>query len=201
MDESMTPLDILFVNCCISAGRVSRTGRLARACMDWLEKSHSCIREREESLITCPCAPLTRETLQARNILLEKGDTASALFDPARRFAAAGVVVIAAPYWDLSFPAELKAYIEQIMVNTITFTYEENRPRGLCRAERLVYVTTAGGYVGDNDFGYTYIRAIGEMLGIPRCVRVCAEGLDIQGNDGEALLAEAIAGVPAALAE
>ena len=94
-----------------------------------------------------------------------------------------------------------KAYIEQIMVNTITFTYEENRPRGLCRAERLVYVTTAGGYVGDNDFGYTYIRAIGEMLGIPRCVRVCAEGLDIQGNDGEALLAEAIAGVPAALAE
>lgn len=47
---------------------------------------------------------------------------------------------------DLSFPARLKIYLENIYVTGIVSKYDENgRPRGLCRAERLYYVTTAGG--------------------------------------------------------
>ena len=36
------------------------------------------------------------------------------------------VIVIAAPYWDLSFPAVLKTYLEQINVLGVTFDYSDD---------------------------------------------------------------------------
>ena len=60
------------------------------------------------------------------------------MFELARQFAAADQIVIAAPYWDLSFPAALKQYFEQINVLGITFAYTpEGVPKGLCRARKL----------------------------------------------------------------
>ena len=38
------------------------------------------------------------------------------MFDLAKQFAEADEVIIAAPFWDLSFPAALKQYFEQINV-------------------------------------------------------------------------------------
>ena len=42
-------------------------------------------------------------------------------FSLAKQFAAADVIVIAAPFWDLSFPSALKQYFEQINVVGLTF--------------------------------------------------------------------------------
>ena len=63
--------------------------------------------------------------------------------------------------------------------------------RGLCRAERLIYITTAGGPLEDRNFGYEYVRGVAGMLGIINTHCVAAQGLDIRGNDPEALLREA----------
>ena len=55
------------------------------------------------------------------------------------------------------FPALLKQYLEQISVVGITFKYSENGvPVGLCRADRLFYVTTAGGNEVPDIFGFGY---------------------------------------------
>ena len=43
------------------------------------------------------------------------------IFDYAKDFAKADTIVIAAPFWDLSFPASLKCYIEAINILGITF--------------------------------------------------------------------------------
>ena len=107
-------------------------------------------------------------------------------------FNAADVIVVGAPYWDLTFPAALKVYLEWACTLGITFGYTQaGEQRGLCRAERLIYITTAGGPLEDRNFGYEYVRGVAGMLGIINTHCVAAQGLDIRGNDPEAILREA----------
>ena len=112
------------------------------------------------------------------------------LFAPAAQFAAADSIVIAAPFWDLSFPAVLKQYFEQINVIGVTFRYTpQGVPEGLCRAERLTYVTTAGGEFVPEDYGFGYVKALAQTFyGIPDVRLIKAVGLDLVGADPEAIL-------------
>ena len=102
--------------------------------------------------------------------------------------------MIAAPYWALSFPAQLKIYIENIYATGIVTRYgADGRPEVMCRAEELIYVTTSGGPF-DGRFGYGYVKALAEdYFGIPATRLLLAEGLDIQGNDPEAILQKVMA--------
>ena len=111
-----------------------------------------------------------------------------------KEFATADTIVIAAPYWDLSFPAVLKLYLENISVVGVTFRYSENGvPVGLCRANKLIYVTTAGGYIGENDFGFSYVKSLAQNLyGIKNTECVAAEGLDIAPEKAEGILSHAM---------
>ncbi len=120
-------------------------------------------------------------------------DFSDDIFTPAKQFAAADVIVIAAPFWDLSFPSALKQYFEQINVIGLTFAYsDDGRPVGLCKAKKLFYVTTAGGKIYDEVYGYGYVKALAESFyGIGETVCFKAEGLDIYGADTELLLADA----------
>ena len=104
------------------------------------------------------------------------------------------MIVIAAPYWDLSFPAVLKAYFEQINVLGLTFEYTaDGRPRGLCKARKLIYVTTAGGPILSDEYGFGYVKALAQnFYGIPDVRQIRAEGLDIIGADAERILREAM---------
>ena len=107
---------------------------------------------------------------------------------------------MAAPYWDLSFPAALRVYLEHITITGLTFRYTPyGRPEGLCRAGRLIYVTTSGGPMGDPSYGYGYIRTLANTfygIGDVRCFR--AENLDIFGADVEGILQKALGEIAAA---
>ena len=95
----------------------------------------------------------------------------------------------------MSFPAILKAYIEQINVVGITFEYtEEGFPQGLCKAHQLVYVTTAGGPIISNNYGFGYVKSLAEnFYGIKDVSLVKAEGLDVIGADVDEILDQAFA--------
>ena len=133
--------------------------------------------------------PLDKKTLNKRTALIEQGDYSDPIFDYAKQFASADSIVIAAPYWDLSFPATLKTYIENIYVTGIVSEYDENgMPRDLCKAQELYYVTTAGGPY-DPTYSYGYIESLAKnFFGIPTTHLVKAEMLDIVGNDAEEIL-------------
>ena len=132
--------------------------------------------------------------MQNRNRLSDAGKYDDPSFDLARQFAAADRIVIAAPYWDLSFPASVKQYFEQICVNGLTFMYTpEGFPKGLCRARKLYYVTTAGGQFVPEEFGFGYVRALAQnFYGIDEVELIKAVGLDIQGADAEGILQESM---------
>ena len=189
---------ILFVNSCLNQ-ESSRTQRLADAVLDKMLEEAAAAGEQaqveELSLVDAGIEGLDEETLAFRSERSAAKDFTHELFAPARQFREADEVVIAAPYWDLSFPAMLKAYIEQLCVNGLTFSYsEEGIPVGHCLAKRLTYVTTAGGYLGAYNMGFDYVAAVCKLyFGIEESRCISAEGHDIWGNDAEAILASAIA--------
>ena len=174
---------ILFVNACVR--NESRTKRLAESLLAMLEGPVT-----EVYLPGCSFPVVDEDFLNKRDRLAEQGDFSDPIFDFARQFSRADEIVIAAPFWDLSFPAVLKQYLEQVNVTGITFRYtEEGIPEGLCRARRLYYITTAGGEFVPDDFGAGYMKALAEnFYGIPEVGIIKAVGLDIIGADVEQIL-------------
>lgn len=181
---------VLFVDSCVGREE-SRTLRLAE---EYLKKHHGDSEVERIRLEEASIGPLTLEMRDYRDLVLGTGDLYDPMFRYARQFAEADEIVIAAPYWDLGFPAILKCYIEQIMVTGVTFEYtQDGMPSGLCKARSLTYITTSGGYIEDRNFGFDYIRALCGMFGIGEVRCFTAEGLDIDGADVEKILAESAA--------
>jgi FMN-dependent NADH-azoreductase len=180
----------LFINACVRKG--SRTKKLADRLLAVQNKPF------EELRLESVRFPAVDEAfLLERDRLIREGRFADPLFDLARQFAEADDIVIAAPFWDLSFPAALKQYFEQINVVGVTFVYTpEGVPRGLCRASSLTYVTTAGGGFLPEEYGFGYVRALAQSFyGIEEVRLIRASGLDVDGADADAILAEAAASI------
>ena len=174
---------VLFINACVR--KASRTKMLAEYLLsEWN------IPYEELDLNTIEFPVVDEEFLNKRDRLVSNRDFGDPVFDLARQFAEADEIVIAAPFWDLSFPAALKQYFEQINVVGITFYYTpEGIPKGLCRAERLTFVTTVGGDFFPEEFGAGYIRALSQnFYGIPGFRLIKATGLDIVGADIDAII-------------
>lgn len=177
---------ILYVNACVRKN--SRTKVLAEKLLARLNEPFEEVRLEELAF------PVSNETfINTRDRLIAQGDFQDPLFDLARQFSEAETIVVAAPYWDLSFPAMLKQYLEQITVVGLTFRYsEEGVPVSLCRAKRLYYVTTAGGNYVPDDYGFGYVKALVQSYyAVPDVRKIEADGLDIVGADVHAIMAEA----------
>ena len=174
---------ILYLNACVR--KESRTARLAEKLLLKLGKSYEEIRLEKIDFPT-----VNEEYLNKRDQLIITGNYQDPMFDLARRFSEAETIVIAAPFWDLSFPAILKQYLEHINVVGITFKYSEDGvPVGLCRANRLFYVTTAGGYYVPEEYGFGYIKALAQnYYGIQDVRLITAIGLDVDGADVGAIM-------------
>ena len=188
---------LLFVDACVRGER-SRTLKLARRFLEAYRRAHPEDEIVERDLMEERPEPQYPEVLAERDALWEAGRLEEPMFAPARQFAAADKIVLAAPFWDLSYPAILKIYLERISVTNITFGYDESgRSVGLCRAEKLLFITTRGGDFSRPETswmesGAGHIRALCAMYGIPSFQLLCAEGLDDVRNDKDALMARAL---------
>lgn len=177
--------NILFINACPRP--MSRTLKLAQAVLKKTEGNVQEMRLYEDGP-----EPLNWESLKLRDQFQESRDFSHPMFRWARQFAEADEIIVAAPYWDLLFPAVVRSYFEAVTVSGLTFAYGENGiPKGLCRAGKLTYVTTAGGPIYKN-LGFDYVDTIARLFyGINEIKCVKAEGLDIWGADVETILEEA----------
>lgn len=166
----------------------SRTREIA----EYLAEKKSCekeyVRLAQENL-----SPLNENTLFMRDEACRKGDFSKPYFKYAKQFAKADEIILVAPFWDLSFPSLVKTYFENICVTGLTFRYSNDGvPVGMCKAKRLYYVTTAGGVIFNDEFGYGYVKALVQgMFGISEVVLIKAENLDIIGSDVKRIMSEA----------
>lgn len=174
---------ILFVNACVR--KHSRTLTLTKRLLNNLNGDIKEIRLEE-----VPFPVVDEAFIERREVLKNSGKYDDPMFYLGKDFANADTIVIAAPYYDLSFPAMLKQYFEQINVLGLTFTYSETGiPKGLCRAKSLYYITTAGGPILSDDFGFGYVKALANTFyGIKEVYQIKAEGLDVMGADVDMIL-------------
>ena len=186
-------MKLLFVDCCISQrGEGSRTKRLADAFLTAFRKKWpgaDVETVTPETLMAL--RPFDAEMLNERDALASVGAWDAPVFDLARQFRAADAIVAAAPFWDMSFPAALRTYIEYISANGLTYHYDENGCHGDCKARRLVYLTSGGDVERENSVGVVYWRQLAGMFGIPRFDYVFAGGLDALPDQAPELLESA----------
>lgn len=182
--------EVLFVNACVR-GEASRTLRLSKAFLDTLSAACPRVEIIHQELNTMGLRPVDMETLNCKEALCDQLAWDHPLFAPAVDFQQADAVVIAAPYWDMSFPAIPKVWVENMYVRNLTFKYVNDKSVGLCRGKEAVYITTAGSPIGEHDWGTMYIRDVLKVLGIPGFAEVKAEALDLAGRDVAAIMADA----------
>ena len=183
-------MQTLFVNCC-PRGEASRTLRLAEFFLAALREKLPGLDLREQNPYGMGLAPVWGETLAQREALCDARDWTHPLTRPAAEMAQSDLIVIAAPYWDLSFPSALKVWMEHMWIRNLTFFYRNDQPVGLCRAEAAVYITTAGSRIGAHDWGTLYVEDCLRTLGVRSFHAIKAEALDLDSSDPEAILAEA----------
>lgn len=183
---------LLLIDGCIR-GEVSRTRRLAEAFLASLPEGYE--RERVD-LGASSLLPLDRTRYFAREALLTAGELSDPLFDLAKQFAGADLILVAAPFWDMGIPAMLKSYFENVSVSGIAFDCDEaGNYTGLCRAEKMIYLTTRGMEIADGsemEQATPYLRALCKFFGIDGPETVSAWGLDLQSpEEAERRLKEA----------
>ena len=184
---------VLYIDCCIRREE-SRTRILAEAFLAALEAQPGYQVERL-CLMDEPLTALSEGFFSQRERLLSENQRAHPRFRYAYQFSQAERVVVAAPFWDLSFPALLKIYIENICVDGITFGANERGTYGLCKAKRLLLLTTRGGDYHDSplEMGARYMEALCDFWGIPRFDVVAADSLDLGQEAVNVILDRAIA--------
>ena len=185
-------MKLLFVNCCISQrGGASRTKALADAFLAAFRASHPGAEVEEvtpEALLALK--PFNAEMLNRRDALAAENAFDAPVYALARQFRAADAVAVAAPFWDLSYPAALRTYIEYISANGLTYHYDAAGCHGDCAAGHLVYLTSGGDVEREDSIGVLHWRQLAAMFGIPKFDYVFAGGLDAHPETaGETLTA------------
>lgn len=169
--------NLLFVNGCIR--KESRTEKLSRDYIGRVFKKDDIVCK-EVNVSQLDIFPLNEEDIIERNNDIRNNDLEKEKYGLAREFGNADIIVVAAPYWDSSFPSKLKVYFEHICVDGITFEYDrEGNLIKKCAAGKLIYITTAGGYIREHSSVEMYMEELSAFFGINDFRFYCAQGLDI----------------------
>ena len=168
---------ILFINACVRQD--SRTLELARELLSHLSGDVEEVNLEQERI-----QPLNRESLAYRQEILAAERFDDPMLRYGRQFQQADTIVIAAPFYDYSFPSALKVYFEAIANVGLTFYYDEqDKAQTLCRAKRFYYVATAGTEFV-STFSYEYVKAMfADFYHIFESRCIWADGLDLRGSD------------------
>lgn len=121
--------------------------------------------------------PLTPEGLAERT----SGIVTEPTLKLAKTIAAADRLVVAAPFWDMSFPAALKAFFENMSLYGVTFEDNGQTCVGLCKCKKVMYITTRGMDIetgSQREQGSPYLMALSSLWGLGEVTTVAAKNLD-----------------------
>ena len=121
--------------------------------------------------------PVTPQVLKERTA----GNVPDETVAVARKIASADRIVVATPFWDMSFPSVLKAFFENMSLYNVTFTDDGTTCTGICKCQKVLYITTRGMNIptGDcRDQGSSYLKALSSLWGLGEVITVAAWNLD-----------------------
>lgn len=95
-------------------------------------------------------------------------------------------IVIAAPFWDMSYPAALKNFLELCSIFNVTFKSDDKTCYGNCKAEKLLYITTRGMDISTYDpfeQATPYLKALSWLWGIGPMDVIATQNMDYVSED------------------
>ena len=164
---------LVVIDACIR-GEESRTRRLAEPIIEALGKRYEITRF---DLTKMPLEPLTPATFAERMA----GKVPQWAVEAAKTLAEADRIVVAAPFWDMSFPAVVKVFFEHTSLFDITFTDNGRSCVGLCKCEKVMYITTRGMNIPTGDAreqGSSYLQALSRLWDLGTVLTVAAWNID-----------------------
>ncbi|MBP1558734.1 MAG: NAD(P)H-dependent oxidoreductase [Oscillospiraceae bacterium] len=179
---------LLYIDACIRNAE-SRTKRIATPIVEALKERYEvetlCLNEMELEIVK-------EDLIRCRN----NGRIDPVVMGWAEKVRDADRIVIAAPFWDMSFPAALKNFFELCSIFDVTFKSDDKTCFGNCRAEKLLYITTRGMDIATGDVleqATPYLKALSWLWGIGPLQVVSAQNMDysteeeIERKIGEAI--------------
>ena len=124
---------LVVINACMR--EESRTQRILDGVLAQLSKKYNV---ETVNLGELDCKWVNSDVLKER----DNGYVPQLYVNLAKKVANADRLVIAAPFWDMSFPSVLKVFFENISLFNITFTSTQTECVGLCKAKKVLYITT-----------------------------------------------------------
>ena len=176
IDEGMTRQmsKLVFIDACIRQSE-SRTRRIAYPILSALSQRYEIVRydlTEKDGIV-----PLNPKLFEGRG----QGDIPGWALQAAKDIAEADRILIAAPFWDMSFPAVLKCFFEQVSLFDITFTDNGKTCVGLCKAPKVLYITTRGMDIPTGDpceQATLYLKALGSLWNLGELTTIAAWNMD-----------------------
>ena len=164
---------LLYIDACIR-DEMSRTKRIAQPIIEELAKRY------DVKIIVLNNAELDivkKDLITKRN----RGQIESRVMTWGEYIRDADRIVIAAPFWDMSFPAALKNFLELCSVFDVTFKSDDKTCYGNCHAKKLLYITTRGMDISTGDEleqATPYLKAISWLWGIGPMTVISTQNMD-----------------------
>lgn len=169
---------LVYIDACMR-GKESRTRRIAEPIIDKLSERYEIIKY---DLNQLPLKIVQENLIQQRT---------SGNYDPmslswAETIRDADRIVIAAPFWDMSYPAALKNFLELCSIFDVTFKSNDKTCYGNCHAEKLLYVTTRGMDIATGDpleQATPHLKALSWLWGIGPMDVIATQNMDYVSLD------------------
>ena len=165
---------LVFIDACIRQGE-SRTRRIAYPILSVLSQRYEIVRYDLPEMDGID--PLNPRLFEERG----QGDIPAWAVQAAKDIAEADRILIAAPFWDMSFPAALRCFFEQTSLFDITFTDNGKTCVGLCKAPKVLYITTRGLDIPTGDpreQATPYLKALGSLWNLGELTTIAAWNMD-----------------------
>ena len=116
----------------------------------------------------------------------DKKNSEEQFFKIAKEIASYDGLVIAAPFWDMTYPAELKVFIEKLSIFEVMFIDDGKTCIGISKNKFMLFLTTRGMNIetySELDGASFSLKALCKLWGIPRFECVGAHNMDYLSED------------------
>lgn len=169
---------IIYVNAIIRKDE-SRTKRLADAIISSIKDE---VELKEINLNELPLNPYNEVTYEDK----VNNGTEELFYNLSKEIAGSDGLIIASPFWDMSFPSLLKSFLEKISLFDVMFVSDDKRCIGIAKCPFMYYIVTRGMDIKDGDEleqGTPYLKALCWLWGIKRFEVTSASNFDYLPND------------------
>lgn len=117
-----------------------------------------------------------------RQRVLSEGEVDALLNPHVEQFKKAKRIVFVTPMWNMSFPPQVKAYIDRIIVPGHTFEFTEKGIEGRMKDKQVLHIQSTGGIYSEGpltsfEHGDSYIRLMMKLIGVPSYELIRIEGI------------------------